>query len=332
MPYAEASYRWGGNYRSSSLWCGYWGYGYSPCWSNNYYGYSQWGFGSWGFCNWGFDPFCWNVGVLSPYNAFRNNYWNSCYRNCYWSNFSIPNTLPSSYWWYPTTSYCPTYLSVPSSVVVEELDPVDEGYSIVNTARSSAPAGGSADTSEPAPISATESLAAQYVELGNFYFRHGHFEQATEAYSKARNYAPNDASVHLALADAVFATGDYHYTAFLIAEAIRLDPTMVTADADKRTFYSDKELFETQLEQLQDYCAKKPYDAWAQLVLAYNLRFSDRPTRAIAAFLRVLDIDKGNPTATTFLADLVPTPSGEPAKKKEADDKGAAKKKDGSDR
>jgi tetratricopeptide (TPR) repeat protein len=332
MPYAEASYRWGGNYRSSSLWSGYWGYGYSPCWTNNNYGYSRWGFGSWGFCNWGFDPFCWNVGVLSPYNAFRSNYWNNCYRNCYWSTFSIPNALPSSYWWYPTTSYCPTYLSVPSSVVVEaELDPVDDGYSIVNTARSAA-AGGSADASVPAPASTAEILAAQYIELGDFYLKNDRFEAATEAYAKARNHVPNDASIHFVLADAVFATGDYHYAAFLIAEAVRLDPAMVTADVDKRTFYSDKKLFEAQLEQLQNYCTTKPYDAWAQLVMAYNLRFSDRPTRSIAAFRRVLELDKGNPTAATFLADLVPVPSTKPPTQKEVDGKEDAKKKDVSGR
>jgi tetratricopeptide (TPR) repeat protein len=343
MPYAEASYRWGANYRSSSLWCGYWGYGCSPCsWNQNYgsgnwgsgnWGYGNWGYNNWGynncgFGNWGFDPFCWNVGVLSPYNAFRSNYWNNCYRNSYWSTFSIPNALPSSYWWYPTTSYCPTYLSVPSSVVVEEeLEPVDDSYSIVDTARSTPAIGASAGASAPAPASTAEALATQYIELGDFYFKNDRFDAAAEAYAKARNHVPNDASIHFVLADAVFANGDYHYAAFLIAEAVRLDPAMVTAEVDKRTFYSDKKLFETQLEELQNYCTKKPYDAWAQLVLAYNLRFSDRPTRSIAAFRRVLELDNGNPTARAFLTDLVPALSTNPALKKEGEGKEDADKK-----
>ncbi|MFT7535341.1 MAG: tetratricopeptide (TPR) repeat protein [Hyphomicrobiaceae bacterium] len=353
QPYAEASYRWGAGYRGSSLWCGYWGYGssfYGGRWGNSFgngfgnggfgnggfnnCGFNNWGFGNsgfgnWGFNNWGFDPFSWNVGVLSPYNAFRGNYWNSCYRNRYWSSFSIPNALPSSYWWYPTTSYCPTYLSVPSSVVVEEeLEPIDEGYSIVDTARSvGAPALGASGVSPPAPASTPAALASQYIELGDFYFKNDRFDAAAEAYAKARNHVPDDASIHFVLADAVFANGDYHYAAFLIAEAIRLDPAMVTADVDKRTFYSDKLLFETQLEALQTYCTGKPYDAWAQLVLAYNLRFSDRPTRSVAAFRRVLELDDGNPTARAFLADLVPALSTDLAPKKAGEGKEVADKK-----
>lgn len=352
--YAESSYRWGAGYRNSSLWCGYWGYGssfYGGRWGNNFgfgnrgfgnrgfgnggfgnggfnnCGFNNWGFGNsgfgnWGFNNWGFDPFSWNVGVLSPYNAFRGNYWNSCYRNRYWSSFSIPNALPSSYWWYPTTSYCPTYLSVPSSVVAEEeFVPIDEGYSIVDTARSAGSVGADSGAPMPAPASTPTALAAQYIELGDFYFKNDRFDAAAEAYAKARNHVPDDASIHFVLADAVFANGDYHYAAFLIAEAIRLDPAMVTADVDKRTFYSDKSLFETQLEALQTYCNDKPYDAWAQLVLAYNLRYSDRPTRSVAAFRRVLELDDGNPTARTFLAELVPALSTDPAPKKAGEGK-----------
>jgi tetratricopeptide (TPR) repeat protein len=326
LPYAEASYRWGAGYRSSSLWCGYWGYGSSPYynnWGGGYgygYGYGSWsynncGFGGGGFNNWGFNAFSWNVGVLSPYNAFRGSYWNSCYRNNYWSSFSIPNALPSSYWWYPTTSYCPTYLTVPSSYVVEEeLEPIDDGYSIVDTARSAESS--SAGARPPEAASTPTSLAAQYIALGDFYFKNDRFDAAAEAYAKARTHVPNDASIHFVLADAVFANGDYHYAAFLIAEAIRLDPAMVTADVDKRSFYSDEKLFETQLEALQTHCTKNPYDAWAQLVLGYNLRFSDRPTRSVAAFRRVLELDDGNPTARAFLADLVPALITDPAPKK----------------
>ena len=154
-------------------------------------------------------------------------------------------------------------------------------------------------------------------EVRDFYFENDRFDAATEAYAKAREYAPEDASVHFVLADATFANGDYHYAAFLISEAVRLDPTIVTAKVDKRTFYSDPKLFETQLEALQAYCKAKPYDAWAQLVLGYNLRFSDRPTRSIAAFRRVMQLDADNPPANAFLRDLLPPtkPDGKPSAK-----------------
>jgi DNA-binding SARP family transcriptional activator len=116
--------------------------------------------------------------------------------------------------------------------------------------------------------------------------------------------------VHFVLADAVFASGDYHYAAFLIAEAVRLDPAIVTAVTDKRAFYTETKDFDAQMEALQRYITDKPYDAWAQLVLAYNLRFSDRPTAAIAAFRRVQELDPGNPTAKAFLDDLTTVKAG----------------------
>ena len=52
-------------------------------------------------------------------------------------------------------------------------------------------------------------LAEEYVKLGDFHFQAEQFENAAEAYAKARNYMPEDASVHLVLADAVFANAGY---------------------------------------------------------------------------------------------------------------------------
>lgn len=288
----------------NSLFNGYWGYG-----GNNFgcYGYSNWGYGYGGLSYWN-DPYYWNIGVCSPYSAFRLSYWNTCYQNSYWNNWSIRGALPSNYWWYPSSTYCPTYLYVPSSVVYED-EPVDDygagydvGYGAVAAARSDDIPGGAEKEEAGSP----EALAKGYIELGDFYFKSNRFDAAAEAYAKARNHVPNDASVHFVLADAVFANGDYHYAAFLIAEAVRLDPTIVTAEVDKRDFYGERKTFDNQMEALQKYCVDKPYDAWAQLVLGYNMRFSDRPTRAVAAFRRVLELDRDNPTARAFLADLVP--------------------------
>ncbi len=311
----------------NSLFNGYWGYGsYNTC-----YGYSNWGYGYGGLSYWN-DPFYWNIGVCSPYSAFRLSYWNTCYWNCYWNNWSIRGALPSNYWWYPSSTYCPTYIYVPSSVVYEEA-PVDDysgddysgdGYGAVEAARTDDIRG----VPEKEDTGSPEALARSYIELGDFYFKSNRFDAAAEAYAKARNHVPNDASVHFVLADAVFATGDYHYAAFLIAEAVRLDPAIVTAEVDKRDFYGERKTFDNQMDALQKYCTDKPYDAWAQLVLGYNMRFSDRPTRAVAAFRRVLELDRDNPTARAFLADLVPalrTDDEGKKDKKSAPAEGAAK-------
>lgn len=309
----------------NSLFSGYWGYGnYNNCYSNWNYGYG-------GLSYWGCDPFYWNFGALSPYAAFRLNYWNSSYWNCYWTGWPIRGALPSNYWWYPSTTYCPTYLYVPSSVYYgDDLgdDGGDDGgyYYPVEEARAEEVPGGASriDDTKSSP----ESLAKGYVELGDFYFKSNRFDVAAEAYAKARNHLPDDASVHFVLADAVFANGDYHYAAFLISEAVRLEPGIVTADVDKRDYYGDPKTFDAQLAALQKYCDDKPYDAWAQLVLGYNARFSEQPTRAVAAFRRVLELDRDNPTARAFLADLVPAlktgSDGKPAEKSAAA-KGAAK-------
>ena len=103
------------------------------------------------------------------------------------------------------------------------------------------------------------------------------------------------------LSDALFAVGDYHFAAFLIAEALRLEPDLARAEADKRTFYSDVEVFNRQMDTLAKYLADKPYDAAAHLVNGYNLRFSGRTEEAKLAFRRVMEIEPSNQAAKTFL-------------------------------
>ena len=74
-------------------------------------------------------------------------------------------------------------------------------------------------------------LAEKHVSLGDFYFKEGRFQEASESYLRALAYAPEDASIHFVLADALFATGDYHYAAFLISEGLRLDANLAAAVA-----------------------------------------------------------------------------------------------------
>ena len=119
--------------------------------------------------------------------------------------------------------------------------------------------------------------------------------------------------MHFVLADAAFASGDYPFAAFRIGEALRLDPSMATADTDKRLFYGDPKAFEEQMATLDKHLASKPYDAQAQLVRGYNLRFSGQPVAAVEAFRRVLEIAPENRAAATFLAVLAPAAAKESA-------------------
>lgn len=312
--FAPGSQRHYGGYdyhRRSILFHGYW----DPCYPRTHYYYSHWNYGS--HCG----PFSWSLSLWYPFWYARYSLWDRCYGDTFWYSWSSPYCVSASYWWYPRSVYCPSYFYVPSTVVVIDRDADRE------PAPEPAPAGGGASTEivvagggvvgsaravekkdgeeKPATTeSLSTALAIKYVDLGDFYFRAERFGDAVEAYSKARSYAPDDASVHFVLADAVFAQGDYHYAAFLIGEGLRLDPGMAAADTDKRTFYTDAKTFDNQLAALDRYLEKNAYDAQAHLVRGYNLAFSKNPTQAIASFQRVLEIDAENRAARTFLDAL----------------------------
>jgi hypothetical protein len=265
-----------------------WSWHCNPCWSSSL----TWGCGigcgsfGWGFCSW--FP-CHSHSACVGF-GFSNCWWHSC-SPCY----------PSAFWWWPSYAYVPSYYypydtyypPAQTTVVVEH-----EGNQ--PAAEPAAPAeqqAGNAAAREMTPA----QLARKYVELGDFYFHENRFADAADAYSRARTYAPQDATIHFALADAVFATGDYYFAAFLIGEALRLDPNMAHVETDKRLQYGDVKLFEEQLATLNKYIAEKPYDAMAELVLGYNLKLSLKPEEAEKAFHRVLEIDPDSQAARRFL-------------------------------
>lgn len=301
----------------TSTWNGFWDpwhhHGHHR--HRSYWYGSSWYYGFTGGCS----SIWWSVPTW-PWWYCRSFYWNAGYRSCWWDSYTYHNSPYATFWWYPTSTYCPTYLYVPTSVV----EPVVEEPAPAALASSpAAPAAGSTEIlvagslvgrarsdSLPAGSSEMLALAAKYIELGDFYFRADRFAAAAEAYGKARHYAPDDASVHFVLADAVFATGDYHYAAFLIGEALRLDPRLAGAEADKRTFYSSADVFESQLAALDHYLEERPYDSQAHLVRGYNLAFSGKDAAATLAFQRVLEIEPENRAAKAFLDALTATPAG----------------------
>ncbi|MBX3463255.1 MAG: tetratricopeptide repeat protein [Planctomycetes bacterium] len=286
-------------------WYGWW----NPC----YGPYSHWN-----ACTpWygGFGVGAWSAWLWAPWYCYRASWWNACYASSWYWNWSTPYGVAASYWWYPTTTYCPVYLQVPSStVVIETAGGAAAGETIVAggpSAGETIVAGGPAIARGPATAGAAptaelppDAVAGKYVELGRLYFHSGRYAESAEAYGRARSQTPDDGPLHFELADAAFANGDYHYAAFLIAEALRLAPELATIDVDKRTFYGDAKAFETQMEALDRYLGSRPFDAQAHLVRGYNLRFSGEPVAAIAAFRRVLEITPENRAAQAFLAAL----------------------------
>ena len=263
---------------------------------------------SWSHWHWygGCGSFGWGVSLYWPWYWHRHYYWNDCHL------YSYP--YGAGYWWYPSTTYCPTYLAVPSSSVVY----IDSGTSQAPAASETIVAGGGVEGSARAGEGsgeriarneASDDLAKKYVELGDFYFEVGRYTEAADAYARAKSYAPGNASVHFAMADAAFAAGDYHYAAFLVGEAVRLQPEIVSANIDRRAYYAEPKQFDEQMAALDRYLATKPFDAQAHLLNGYNLRFSGKQDAAIAAFRRVLEIAPENRTAPVFLSALAPANS-----------------------
>lgn len=294
----SGSHHYSHRHNSSVFWSSWWDpWCHSTSYWNNCWSWSG-----------GSGAFYWSTWLWNPWFCYRSRWWDDCYSYSWYYRWSRPFTASNNYWWYPSSTYCPTYLQVPSTVVIVDtpaaVEPVDDGATVV---------AGSAARPAAADVRSlpTDDLAAKYVDLGRFYFEAGRFTEAADAFSRARSYAPDDAPLHFELADAAFANGDYHYAAFLIAEGIRLDPKLAAAAVDKRTFYGDEKLFDLQMETLQRYLDSKPYDAQAHLVHGYNLRFSAQPEAAAAAFRRVLEITPENRTAQVFLAALEPAPAAE---------------------
>jgi tetratricopeptide (TPR) repeat protein len=232
-----------------------------------------------------------SLSLWLPWYFYTNHYYCDLLHTCWWDTWSSYCWTPSRYWWYPTTTYCPTWLYVPSStVIVEAAESAAEPVAEVAAA----------------PAAAGSDLASKYLQLGDFYFKAGRFTEAQDAYARARTYAPDDAALHFVLADAAFAVGDYHFAAFLIAEALRLDPTLAAAKIDKRDFYGERTLFDEHMAALDKHLEADPYDASAHLVRAYNLCFTDRAAAAIVAFERVLEIAPDHRAARIFLEVLQP--------------------------
>lgn len=268
------------------------------------YSFAWGGVPSW--CQWG--AYTWPT----YYGTYWPRYYDYCswsygYTTSYWSSYNPSYVGRHHLWYWPSSVYAPTavyygydasydrgYDDEASHVTIR----IEAGDASIETAGSGVRVTPSA--AREVPVS-KETLAERHVTLADAYFRDSRYQDAVDAYLRALTYLTDDASIHLALADALFALGDYHYAAFMINKGIDLDPELAQLTIDKRAFYSDAATFDAQLETLRRYAAEKPYDAAAHLVLGYNLRFSGDDVGAERAFARVLEIDKGAIAAELFL-------------------------------
>ena len=280
--------------------------------NNNFF----WG-GGLGWSNYYGNPYGWycspfgftfNAGIGFSYAFGPGSYWASPWGYTpYWCgfgawygwNWGFNNWYTN--WYYPV-AYYPTVVGASSTVIVYE----DNDPDVIYVQDSSPdviyiqgePAGEAVAPAPeepgvymgdvpllPAPAAADDSAlpagAETFLAQGDEAFRAGRYGEAVQLYARAIEEAPDVGVLYLVLSDALFATGDYHYAAYTIRRALRLDPSLVQGEVDKHEFYEDPAEFDRQLAVLEQYVLDHNTDGDARLVLATNYLFGGRPAMAV---------------------------------------------------
>jgi hypothetical protein len=281
----------------------YWGYGYYPWWGGGYG--SGWSFGfGWGsgWCSWS-PSWCWGplwASCWYPYYYYSYNY---CYpyycRPYYYYPFYYSTVVHHVY---ETESSDPVVIVVQNDDAVAADEPVGEAAA--------------AERPVDSPLKLSLSIAAErYLTLGDRAFRDGRYSDAAQFYAKAVEYSPNEGVLHLVLADALFATADYHYAAYSLRRALELDPALAGAVVDKHEFYADPADFDRHLAAAETFVANNPTDSDARLILAANFLFGNRPAAAVDLLESQSALSlRADTAATVILKTAREIQYGEPAK------------------
>jgi len=245
-------------------------HGYHHNGFGGHYGHTFWNYWG-GYCGYGYAALWW--APFYTYGSCWNSYW---YNGGSWRNGFANNW----YWYGPFLPYSASIIidNTPDVVYVQqspEVIYVDApaanvgGEAVVPAAQPLAPA--------PVPQGSLNRAADYYLSVGDRAFREGRFGDAVHYYAKAIEFSPEDGILHLVLADALFATGDYRYAAYALREALAKDPALASNIVDKRSFYADPRQFDQQLAVLERYLEDHFLDDDARLVLAANYLFGGRP-------------------------------------------------------
>ncbi|MBK7645240.1 MAG: hypothetical protein IPJ19_19710 [Planctomycetes bacterium] len=258
-----------------------------PCswwwWNNSCNFWPNWG---WGW-SWGAGWSTWNCG------------WNT---HPYW-NYPGYHYFGCSPWWYSNVIYVDSYDPPPQVIVVHESDA--QPAPLAQPAGEAEVAGGNLPPQkrDPALAQALVRSAQQYVALGDLAFSERRFGDAVAHYAKAIEYAPDDAVLYMLLSDALFATGDYHYSATALRKALELEPRLVDTIVDKHAVYTDPQDFEKQLGYLENYLKDNFLDEDARLVLAANYLFGNKPHQALDLLQSSFSLEVRQSSTGTLLFD-----------------------------
>lgn len=264
------------------------GWFWDPCGPTGHFECNSW-------TNWG-TTWWWNSSAW----AWPCSSWAFGYTSHHW-NFWWSSSCGAPWWAY---RWCP-YPAYYSAIVYDTYDPAPvivyrEPVIIVQDAPRAEPEPEAAPEPVPAgervlrpgdgvvPVPAKPAQDANangqastvYLDKGDAAWRDGRYADAVHFYAKAVEAAPDEAVLHLILADALFATGDYHYAAYSLKKALELDATLLDTTLDKRNLYPDPREFDRQLGVLEQYVADHPVDDDARLLLAANYLLAKRPAQS----------------------------------------------------
>jgi hypothetical protein len=223
---------------------------YKPWWTWHMTWSQCWGFG-WGF---GWSSHWWRPSCWTPCHAW-----------------SYP-----SWCWYPSVVWIERDEPLVVERVVErevvretiiEAEPADEHDSAARAAEPAAP---------EAVVQALHAVAKQHIDEGDRAFLDGRYADAVHHYARAVECSPTDGALHLVLADALFATGDYHYCAWSLRRAFELEPALFDARVDKHAFHRDPAEFDRHLALAEGFLEDHFLDDDARLVLAANYHWARR--------------------------------------------------------
>jgi len=121
-----------------------------------------------------------------------------------------------------------------------------------------------------------------YMQAAELYMRQGRYYRATDSFTLAAAYQPNDARPYLGRSHALFAAGEYLSSAVLLARAIELDPRSALGRSDLVDAIGGPSVFAGRVTDLEQ-CVKTANAPQLQFLLAYVYFQMGRPAEAKAA-------------------------------------------------
>ncbi|MFT5285635.1 MAG: hypothetical protein ACI8TQ_001800 [Planctomycetota bacterium] len=216
------------------------------------------------YTNWNnYSAYCGSAFSWGIYGWYSSHYLN----DWYWSSYYPAYYHNGFYVGYHTGT--PIYIDQSITIVQAGDTTIGDDYQGISDTQVGLPAG----ESSPEDTMVLSAASDAYLQSGDRAFRERRYGDAVHFYAKAIEFSPNEGALYLVLADALFATGDYHYAAYAIRRALELDPTLLVSEIDKHDFYGRPSDFDQQLRVLEDYVTDHPTDTDTRLVLALNYLF-----------------------------------------------------------